>query len=263
MKKSTIFLLGVGLLSTCFGGFTFAAFSVTDNADPFSVKISVEAPKRYYVKTFASAGGAETHSYEMSDNTSSMSPETDKVAEYILQNVSLTKDEVLKGWSTGNVWHDTFEHSWSNDVSKDGDDNYIVPMTSTNYTFYLKIYSDNTSKFYITAEKNVFFFKPNSAWADASATFSLWQYNNNTDGIWTDFTIDTNGFYKVSVSKSMFHVVRFGTNPPSHDWAQKWGESGDFTVANLDTNNAFELSSSAVGDNFNGWGPSFCSWTAR
>ena len=66
MKKSLIFLLGLGLLSTCFGGYTFAKFSVTDNAEPFSVRIEPQATIVHQfieTKSWFNSGALNEHVY--------------------------------------------------------------------------------------------------------------------------------------------------------------------------------------------------------
>lgn len=253
MKRSLIFLLGVGLLATCFGSYTFASFSVTDKADPFSVRIipntSTEEEPTYFIKTFEN--DAVKNTYELVQDVSVTSHK-----EYKLSGISLSKGEILKGYSSDDKWYDNFSHCWSGtSINKDGYQNYIVPMTSNSYSFKLKLFSNGTHELEISAEKDVLFYKPNSQYASDGARFALYLFGQDPV-IWRNFSSSKDGYYKVDLAKydsggnriglyNQVIICRMNGSTTANNWDNKWNQSGDITIANFDPKNAIT--------NTNGW----------
>ena len=263
MKKSLVFLLSFAILTTAFVGHTFATtrvYNVADFAEPFSSIIKVKATVKRYIQTYAS--GAVEHSYEMVDITSTMDPEENKVAEYMVSNIALKKGQVLKAYSSDNVYYDDFAHKWSNVISKDGDGNYVVPMTSNSYSFYLKYYSDNSTQLYITANKDILFFEPSGGWKSDGARFAANLYNNDAHTQqWKDFneTSKGSGVYKVDLGEfATLNIVRMNPATSINDWSNKWNQSGDLSIANYDTNNCI------ANTDWDNWTASYNStWSSR
>ena len=213
---------------------------------PVEVSFGITQEVEYYLKgTFNS--WAQNNAYKFVNNTNKMGAEEGKIREYKLENIALSKDAELKVWANNDVWYKdganncTYDHIWSNSVTfSDNDDhNYIVPMTSNTYSFYLKFYSNGSSKLSVVANKDILFFKPSEYWTRDSAKFAILQFND--DESWAqDLTTSTvsDGVYKFEI----------GTTYPKYKFARRngdntstWNASNLQTVGNSDTNNYFEL----------------------
>ena len=275
MKKSiaipVLIFSGVVALSAISNA--YALYTLDSSSAHFGITQEIE----YYLKgTFNS--WTQNNTYKFVNNTNEMSAEENKIREYKLENVPLAKAAELKVWANNDVWFKdganncTYEHHWSNSISySDGDDhNYIVPMTSNTYSFYLKFYSNGTSKLHITANKDVLYFVPSNHWKEASATFFIELFNEEDDG----------STARQSVAKTEENptgVFRFdvGTTYPKYKFARRnstgespWNSSNLQTFGNGDTNNCFSLwdeyygTSTAIWSGWNADGNSG-SWSAR
>lgn len=227
----------------------FSLYNKAVSSTSFTFKAAAET-KYYLVGSFND--WAQDDDYKLTDVTSSMEEETvdtkKKVAEYKLSGIHLDKDDTLKIKDDGTFYCSSYTHRWTGtSPSFDGDGNYEVPMTSNSYTFYLKKYDDGSFTTYITADKDILFFKPNTSvssstnnWTSGSADFwaHMWG-NGDTD---TKFTSVGGGYYQIDIpsGKTGMNIVRL--NPEAgntFDWKKKWNQSGDITLplGNDDTNN--------------------------
>lgn len=231
-------VLAAGSLSNAFALYTQTAENATFN-------ISQET--EYYLKgTFNSWNQSNT--YKFVNNTAEMSAEANKIKEFKLENIPLNKAAELKIWANNDAWFKdgsndcVYEHSWSNDeaFSANEDHNYIVPMTSNTYTFYLKFYNDGSSKVYITANKDVLYFVPSTYWKRDSATFAILQFNN--DDSWAqDLTTSTEspeGTFKFEVDTT-YPKYKFARRDSLNE--STWNASNLQTISNGDTNNCYSL----------------------
>ena len=249
MKKS------IAIPILVFGG--VVALSAISNAYALYTLPSVEASFgitqeiEYYLKgTFNS--WTESNTYRFVNNTNEMGAEEGKIREYKLENIALGKDAELKVWANNDVWFKdgenncSYDHIWSNSVSySDNDDhNYIVPMTSNTYSFYLKFYSNGSSKLSVVANKDVLYFIPSNHWKESDATFYIEQFNSEDDG-----TGEARNLL-AKTSEDPTGVFRFdvGTTYPKYKFARRdstgenpWNISYIQTIGNSDTNNCFEL----------------------
>ena len=216
----------------------------------------------YYLKgTFNEWGQSNT--YKFVNNTAGMSEEDHKVREYKLENIPLAKAAELKIWANNDAWFKdgenncSYEHRWSNviDYSLDDEHNYIVPMTSNTYSFYLKFYDDGSSKVYITANKDTLYFIPSNNWKKDDAYFVIEQYEGDTkQNTITDSVEDPTGTFKfvLGTTYSRYKFVRMN---PSDD--SVWNYSNIQDISNSDTNNCF-----ALWDAFYGGGDVWSGWDA-
>lgn len=254
MKKiTTIALCSVAFIAMM-SSFPHTYSLVEKGVENTSFGFTGEAPKtRYYlVGNFTSTPWAMDNSYLLQDGTSTMDQETNKEAEYNIKNVSLTKGQILKARSDNGDWYSSFAHMWSNSINKDGDGNYIVPMTSKSYRFYLKFYTDKTTQLYIKADKDVMFFKPSSDWAKDSAKFKV-EFDNEGPELLSN---KEDNYYKFTVPSGAKQIkfLRY-----SSDGNTCWNYSSFISLANTDTNNAFVLN----GGKWNDWGAGDGTWSAR
>ena len=201
----------------------------------------------YYLKGSFNAW-AQSNTYKFVNNTAGMSYEENKIKEYKLENIPLAKDAELKVWANNDVWFKdgdndcSYEHRWSNAVSftNNDDHNYIVPMTSNTYSFYLKFYNDGSSKLYITANKDILYFIPSSNWKGSDATFAIEQYDAEDNKVNTITTSveSPEGTFKFAVGTT-YTKYKFARRDTTNE--NTWNSSNIQTIGNSDTNNCFEL----------------------
>ena len=225
----------------------------------------------YYLKGTFNSWEAQ-NAYKFVNNTNEMGYEEGKIREYKLENIALDKAAKLKLWANNDVWFKdganncTYEHHWSNSIEyADGDDhNYIVPMTSNTYSFYLKFYSNGSSKLYITANKDVLFFIPSSDWKQAGANFAIGLFTENNN----DKESPDQQVAPTSENPSGTFRYDIGTTYQRYNYLRKndsntgiWNKSNIQTVGNTDTNNCFSLYDSY----WNDWNPdgSHGTWSAK
>lgn len=244
-KKSILIssLLIAGVLST--GAISYAYALFTKPAE--NVTFGISQATDYYLKgTFNS--WAQDNNYKFVNNTAGMTAEENKIKEYKLENIPLSKDDEFKIWSNADVWYKdgaddcVYEHHWSNAInySEDDDHNYKVPMTSNTYSIYLKFYSDGSSKVYVTANKDVLYFIPSTNWKGDSATFAIEQYDGEDNKVNTITTSVENpsGTFKFEVGTT-YTKYKFARRNPGNDTT--WNASNIQTISNDDTNNCFAL----------------------
>ena len=244
MKKSIAIpvLIFSGVVAFSAMSNAIALYTLPSNNASFGITQAIE----YYLKGSFNSWSQEAE-YRFVNNTNAMSPEENKIREYKLENIPLDKADELKVWADNDTWFKdgasdcSYQHTWSDSINYSaGDDhNYIVPMTSNTYSFYLKFYNDGSSKLFITANKDILYFKPSFYWKRDSATFAILQFNN--DDSWAqDLTTSTesDGVYKFEI----------GTTYPKYKFARRndtntstWNASNLQTIGNSDTNNCFEL----------------------
>ena len=229
---------------------------------PVSFNISQEI--EYYLKgTFNS--WEQSNTYRFVNNTADMSAEANKIKEYKLENIPLNKAVELKIWANNDVWFEDgandclYEHSWSNDeaFSANDDHNYIVPMTSNTYSFYLKFYNDGSSKVYITANKDILYFIPSNNWKSDSAAFAIELYDNENalQETITDSVESPTGTFKFVIGNT---YPKYKFLRQKSDRSEDWNSSNLLTLGNSDTNNCFSL-----WDNYFGGSPAIWSgWNA-
>lgn len=200
----------------------------------------------YYLKGSFNAW-EQNAEYRFVSNTASMTPETNKIKEFKLENIPLNKSSELKVWGNNDVWFKdgdnncSYEHSWTNEegFSDNDDHNYIVPMTSNTYSFYLKFYSDGSSKLFITANKDVLFFVPSNNWKTTEANFAIEQYNGEelANTILENVENPTGTFkFNIGTTYSRYKFVRRNSENTAN-----WNASNIQTISNSDTNNCFSL----------------------
>ena len=242
-KKSfliiTLFLSGI-LFTGSFSG-AYALFTQSANSANFGISQEID----YYLKgTFNS--WEQNNTYKFVNNTAGMAAEENKIKEYKLENIPLDKASELKVWANNDSWYQdgsnncTYEHRWSNAISYSGEGhNYIVPMSSNTYSFYLKFFNNGSSVLYITANKDVLYFIPSSDWENDDATFAIELYNN--DNTWADNVTES-----TTVSGAL--KFAFGTTYSKYKFARRntdntstWNASNIQTIGNSDTNNCFSL----------------------
>lgn len=206
---------------------------------------------------------AQSNTYKFVNNTAGMSYEENKIKEYKLESIPLAKDAELKVWANNDAWFKdgdndcSYEHRWSNAVSftNNDDHNYIVPMTSNTYSFYLKFYNDGSSKLYITANKDILYFIPSNNWKVDDAYFVVEQYEGDTkQNTITDSVESPTGTFKFDfgTTYSRYKFVRMN---PSDD--SVWNYSNIQDLGNSDTNNCF-----ALWDEYYGGGGVWSGWNA-
>ena len=243
------------------GSFSYALALYTAPAS--NVSFGISQATAYYLKGSFNSW-AQENTYKFINNTAEMSPEANKIKEFKLENIPLNKDVELKVWGDNDIWYKdgtsdcTYEHHWSNATcfSDNEDHNYIVPMTSNTYTFYLKFYNDGSSKVFVTANKDILYFVPSERWKGADATFAIEQYNSESQWVSnvTDSVESPTGTYKFVL----------GTTNPKYKFARRdttnentWNASNIQTISNADTNNCFELWDSYYegGEIWSNWDP--------
>ncbi len=244
-KKSILIpsLIIFGVLALSSLSNAYALFTMPATNANFGIRQEIE----YYLKGSFN-GWEQQNTYKFVNNTAGMSEETNKIKEYKLENIPLAKDAELKVWANNDVWFKdgtndcVYEHHWSNAVSfSDNEDhNYIVPMTSNTYSFYLKFYSDGSSKLHVTANKDVLFLIPSSNWKGSDATFAIEQYNNNDEWVSnvTESTESPEGTFKFAVGTT-YTKYKFARRDTTNE--NTWNASNIQTISNGDTNNCFEL----------------------
>lgn len=255
-KKSfliTTIILG-GILTI--GSFSSAYALFIQSATNANFGISQEVD--YYLKGSFNSWNQDI-AYKFVNNTAGMSAEVNKIKEYKLENVPLDKDEELKVWAANDVWFEdgesncTYEHTWSNAIGYSGiGHNYIVPMTSNTYSFYLKFYNDGSSKIFVTANKDVLYFVPSSNWTSAEATFAIKLYDgedNLADTITESVESPAGTFrFDIGTTYTRYQYMRRNTTNTSD-----WNWSNILTVGNSDTNNCFQLWNGKWGTNTEIW----------
>ena len=238
---STLIVSGVLAIGTI--SHAVALFSQPAQDASFGISQATD----YFLKgTFNSWG--QQNEYKFVNNTAGMTAEEHKIKEYKLENIQLAKDAELKIWASTDAWYKdganncSYEHRWSTAVSfSDNEDhNYIVPMTSNSYSFYLKFYDDGSSKVFVTANKDILYFIPSSNWKGDEATFAIERYDNESQLVdtVTDSVESPSGTFKFD----------FGTTYSKFKFARRnsvntetWNSSNVQTIGNSDTNNCFEL----------------------
>ena len=259
MKKLPIIsIILLGILSLSFGiDRAFSLYELSNGTRTIHFEGEVASTEYYLKGSFNN--WQQQAGYKLTDVTSSMTPETNKVKEYCISGVEIKKDQVFKVHDTNNVWHSTYEHVWSNSISYDGDGNYKALTTSTNYTIYLKLYNNDTSKLYITAEK-ILYLQPNANWLSDSCRFAAYFFNNSGD-TWRDMVAaDASGIYKVSIPSGYSKVIfcRMDGSNSANNWGNKRNQTGDLDIpANNSINNFLPIPSGAWDGTGNG------SWTVR
>lgn len=230
-------ILAIGSFSSAYALFTQSA----TNAN-FGFSQATD----YYLKGSFNSW-EHSNSYKFVNNTADMTAEENKIREYKLENIPLDKTAELKIWASTDAWYQdgnnncTYEHRWSNEISYSAEGhNYIVPMTSNTYSFYLKFYNDGSSKVYITANKDVLYFIPSSNWKSADATFAIKLYDGEDQlaETITDSVEDPSGTFKFDIGTTYTRYQYMRRNTTNEG---DWNWSNILSVANSDTNNCFEL----------------------
>ena len=113
-------------------------------------------------------------------------------------------------------------------------------MTSNTYSFYLKFYNDGSSQIYITANKDVFYFRPSSNWKGDNAKFAIEMFNSDDESqqIITDSVESPEGTFKFVVGNTYpkYKILRRDTTNEN-----TWNYSNIQTKGNDDINNCFTL----------------------
>ena len=274
MKKSIAIpvLVFGGVVALSAISHAYALYTLPSSSAIFGITQEIE----YYLKGSFNSW-TQNNNYRFVNNTNEMSYEENKIREYKLENIALEKDEELKVWANNDVWFKdgdncTYDHIWSNSINYSaGDDhNYIVPMTSNTYSFYLKFYSNGTSKLSVVANKDVLYFAPSNHWKEASASFFIELFNTEDDG-----TVVRQSVAKTEENPSGVFRFDVGTTYPKYRFARRnptgespWNSSNLQTFGNVDTNNCFSLwdeyygTSTAIWSGWNADGNSG-SWSAR
>lgn len=252
---------GVLLASTMSNA--YALYTQPNNSVSFGISQETE----YYLKGDFN-DWEQSNTYKFVNNTAGMTPEEHKIKEYKLENIPLNKNAELKVWGNNNAWFAdgsndcSYSHRWlSNAIAYSGDRNYIVPMSSNSYSFYLKFYDDDSSSLYITANKDILFFTPSSSWKIDDATFKVEQFSNSSEessvGELAGTTVDTDLYkFEIGTTNQYYRFLR-----KSDDGATKWNQSNIQSIGNDDINNCFTLNSDVWSD----WDAdgSHGSWSAK
>ena len=243
-KKSfliTTIILG-GILTIGSFSSAYALFKVPASDAHFGVSQEVD----YYLKGSFNSW-EQNNTYKFVNNTAGMTAEENKIKEYKLENVPLNKDAELKVWAANDVWFQDgesncfYEHRWSNSIGySDIGHNYIVPMTSNTYSFYLKFYNDGSSKVFVTANKDILYFIPSSNWKSADAKFAIKLYDgeDNLTSTITDSVESPTGTFKFNIGTTYTRYQYMRRNETN---TSDWNWSNILSVGNSDTNNCFEL----------------------
>ena len=245
MKKSIAIpvLIFSGVVALSAMSNAYALYTLPSSGASFGITQEIE----YYLKGSFNSW-TQNNTYKFVNNTASMEAEANKIKEYKLENIPLDKAAELKVWANNDVWFKdgasncTYQHVWSNSISYSaGDDhNYIVPMTSNTYSFYLKFYNNGSSKLYITANKDVLYFIPSSNWKNDSAVFAIELFNdsNVSQQIITTSVESPSGTFKFNIGTT-YHKYKYLRQ--KSDRTETWNYSNIVSLANEDTNNCFEL----------------------
>ena len=123
-------------------------------------------------------------------------------------------------------------------------------MTESNYTFYFKLYSNNSTQVYATADKTKLYLTPNANWTQDSARFAAYFFKDGGN-TWVDMT-DTNsdGTYEVSIPNGNYTNVIFcrmnpGTAANNFNEGVKWNQTGDLTINQNDLRNRYTVPNNA------------------
>ena len=247
-----------GLLTI--GSFSSVYALFTQNANNANFGISQDID--YYLKGSFNSW-EQNNAYKFVNNTAGMTAEENKIKEYKLENIPLNKATELKVWANNDVWYQdsasncTYEHRWSDAITYSGEGhNYIVPMTSNTYSFYLKFYNNGSSKLYITANKDVLYFVPSNHWKEASAIMAIIRCDNDSNEVDTikDSVESPTGTFKFTFGTT-YSKYKFARLDPSDD--HPWNTSNVQTIGNSDTNNCFTL-----WDNYYDGGEVWGGWNA-
>lgn len=155
-----------------------------------------------------------------------------------VENLALSKGDCLEIWDTNNNYHHVYQHVWDNAIEYGGTYNnqYKVGMSSKSYGFYYKPSEDKT---YISASKDLMWFKPNQEiWDKDGAKFSIEFKDANGASISTVAleNPDADGYYKYEVPHNAKKCVY---NRLDSNRSTVWNHSGECELANFDWNNTF------------------------
>ena len=242
-----IFILACALLVTASIGKSFALYQNMGS----SATVAFEGifPDLYLRGSFTSPSWAQQNQYKLTDMTNSMTPEEGKVKEFVISGVSLNKDAQLKfADEYGNYYSSSFKDRWHGDntVTLSGDGNYIVPMTESAYTFYFKLFSNNSTQVYATAEKTKLYLTPNSNWTSDNARFAAYFFKDGGN-TWVNMTdADSDGTYEVSIPNGNYTNVIFcrmnpGTNDNNFNEGVKWNQTADLSINQSDLRNRYTV----------------------
>ena len=229
-------VLALGSISNALALFTQSASEAS-----FGISQGVD----YYLKGNFN-DWAQDNGFKFIDNTADMGAEEHKVREYKLENIPLDKDNEVKIWVNNDTWitdgdNSTYEHHWTNSISySDIGHNYIVPMTSNTYSFYLKFYDNGSPRLHITANKDVFYFIPSNNWLKDDAKIAIFQYNDSDvqSYIAQGAAIAESNIYKCELD-NQYSKFKFTRRAP--DYTTIWNQSNMQTLGNVDTNNCFAM----------------------
>ena len=217
-----------------------------------------QTPDLYLIGNFSS--WEQDNNYKFVSNTAGMTAEEHKIREYKLENIPLNKGDELKVWRGNDTWYTdgenncTYEHHWSNAMTySDSGHNYVVPMTSNTYSFYLKFYDDGSSKLHITANKDILYFCPSQNWLIDNATFAIYQFDQSDvqQYIATGTVVPAAlNVYKCELSTE-YYKYKFVRR--ASDYTTIWNQSNMQEIGNSDTNNCFALRDTYYDDTTEIW----------
>ena len=211
-KRFALVLISSGIIFASAFGATAASWAVTDNADSFGVKVSVNAPTvqhtvTYYIpdindqtyKSFTSA------SISVNDGTDLYTALNDYTGE-------------VNGFNFVN-WHESANHFRTDDETQD-----VIPNTSTvtsDMTVYGKFAKANTFYFYDTTHHYVTSTTNDVTISTKTAYIGDYIYSlDGVEGHSRDLITDS-GIYKLEKTTDSWNILRkvsFGINDVSSWW---------------------------------------------
>lgn len=248
----------------------------TKGANNVAIKIG-EAPTSYYLIGSFNGWKQNDTNYTLVDVTSSMAAEPNKIKEYLIEDLAFDSNVAFKIIDSKNNWYgssELYSHCWSNDVNVSNDGNYLTPMRSSYYSIYLKFFSDNSYKIYISARKNILRFESGSTdypdWLKDNSIPRITIKNsnsgdakNNPGDIYVTGTKVATNKYDFTLTKDQYDKIindnyYYAYQRLNSTGSEVWNYSSWMKIGNSDTNNAFWLS--WRGSNWDNWGASDGDW---
>lgn len=123
MKKSLLFVISLGIISVTAFGATTASWAVTDNADPFGIKVSVSGVNKHIVK-FYGINNEVLETYEVIDGEKLEElPDSPELSGYTFNN-----------WASDNTSFTAISDSTILNTSITQDTNYYARFASYGYS---------------------------------------------------------------------------------------------------------------------------------
>ena len=251
VKKTTksilplLFLSGASIIA--FGSLAESSAFVVQNANDVSFNIGASTPETKYYLVGSFNSWTESETYCLENVTSTMSSETNKIAEYRISGLTLEGGATVKIKSSTGDWLNSFTDDWSDGKQFDENGNYKILMSSNSYSFTLKLYNDKGTSIKVNANKDMMYLKPNSDWKKEGAKFAAYFYKSNgAETYWKYLDqCSDNNYYSVNVPNEYDKIIFVRLNPLGGlNWESKWNQTSDLDIDNSNLKNCAEI---------NGW----------